>query len=451
MKLELTLEVPGDEGGNKSERSGPDECQGCKAGDDFCHATEDGYCGEGYECCNGSCGICVVPGDYCIALACPTCDEIECGCENPICTCNDERCGCTGESVCGGTQFSGSVCSGCKAGQVGCHQSVDGYCGEDYECCNDSCGTCVKPGGSCSEEGCYPELEECSGCKAGQVGCHQSVDGYCGEDYECCNDSCGTCVKPGGSCTEEGCHPEPEECSGCKAGDEGCDADKDGYCMTGLECCNDSCGKCVEKGMFCTEEHCATGTGEGGNSTSQADFCSGCRVGMKGCDADTNEYCAEGLKCCNDSCGACIEPGSGFGCNKMLCRPCDPSYGKCVDSVEGVCKDVHSCLVDPCDFPDACNEGETCTSNFCGGCNKVCTQDATKTGEEKTGAECSGCKAGDEGCDKDKGGYCMEGLDCCNDSCGMCLEKGMFCSQQYCPPEKEKSEAVIFDLGGRNI
>ena len=77
------------------------------------------------------------------------------------------------------------------------------------------------------------------------------------------------------------------------------------------------------------------------------------------------------------------------------------------------------------------------------------TTDTTKTGEE-TGAECSGCKDGVDGCAGE--GYCVEGLYCCNASCGTCVETGMLCTMQYCEPETEtyptKSVETEIDVFG---
>lgn len=56
--------------------------------------------------------------------------------------------------------------------------------------------------------------------------------------------------------------------------------------------------------------------------------------------------------------------------------------------------------------------------------------DGGGTAGEKTRAECSGCKDGVDGCDGV--GYCNEGLECCNASCGTCVQTGDFCTMQVC-------------------
>ncbi|KAK0624535.1 hypothetical protein B0T17DRAFT_460181, partial [Bombardia bombarda] len=65
-------------------------------------------------------------------------------------------------------------------------------CDTGKVCCNSSCGICVAPGGSCTQQICEPALATCgkSVCAAGKV---------------CCNSSCGICVAPGGSCTQQIC------------------------------------------------------------------------------------------------------------------------------------------------------------------------------------------------------------------------------------------------------
>jgi hypothetical protein len=63
-------------------------------------------------------------------------------------------------------------------------------------CCNESCGTCVPLGGSCSKEPCtsvyIPRSEPCGmrTCNVGEV---------------CCNPSCGICTEPGGTCSQAPC------------------------------------------------------------------------------------------------------------------------------------------------------------------------------------------------------------------------------------------------------
>jgi len=100
---------------------------------------------------------------------------------------------------------------GWKPNDGGQHVAVSAYgsllvpkgeaCGTDVcavgqSCCNASCGTCVSPGGTCSQLSCsmprYPVSMPCgrNTCSVGQV---------------CCNFSCGICAAPGASCSDQLC------------------------------------------------------------------------------------------------------------------------------------------------------------------------------------------------------------------------------------------------------
>jgi len=69
-------------------------------------------------------------------------------------------------------------------------------CGPGLVCCNASCGTCVTPGGTCSQLSCsmtvYPLSAFCgrNTCSVGEV---------------CCNLSCGICAAPGAPCSQRLC------------------------------------------------------------------------------------------------------------------------------------------------------------------------------------------------------------------------------------------------------
>ena len=111
-------------------------------------------CSADQQCCNASCGICVVPGSSCT------------------------------NKVCSRPEIPFSVTCGqntCNVGQV---------------CCNASCGTCVLPGETCASTTCdgptIPFSVTCgmNTCNVGQV---------------CCNASCGVCTPPGASCSQDLC------------------------------------------------------------------------------------------------------------------------------------------------------------------------------------------------------------------------------------------------------
>ena len=71
----------------------------------------------------------------------------------------------------------------------------------------------------------------------------------CAFGQECCNESCGICVEPGESCIQIFCGtPDDVAPNGPKCGEN--------TCAFGQECCNESCGICVEKGGSCTQQFC---------------------------------------------------------------------------------------------------------------------------------------------------------------------------------------------------
>jgi hypothetical protein len=100
----------------------------------------------------------------------------------------------------------------------------------------------------------------------------------CPEGTECCNASCGICVSPGGTCIQQVCDPSPPSCpdvmctlscpNGFKVGADGCPICEcknppppaitcgSTTCPAGTECCNPSCGICVNPGEACTQQVC---------------------------------------------------------------------------------------------------------------------------------------------------------------------------------------------------
>ncbi|KAK4097155.1 hypothetical protein N658DRAFT_500762 [Parathielavia hyrcaniae] len=145
-------------------------------------------------------------------------------------------------------------------------------CEAGLECCNASCGTCVKPGMACTQQACdYPPFP---------TPCGPTV---CERGLECCNASCGICVKPGGFCTQQYCEPPKLEPCGHT------------FCKPGTECCNPSCGICVEPGKGCTKQLCPP---------PKEEICG-------------RNVCPTGQVCCNASCGICTPPG-GF-CTQQFC------------------------------------------------------------------------------------------------------------------------------------
>lgn len=70
----------------------------------------------------------------------------------------------------------------------------------------------------------------------------------CAAGTECCNASCGICVEPGMACHQMFCEAA-EPAPGPQCGNNFCPSDE-------FECCNESCGICVPKGGFCTTQIC---------------------------------------------------------------------------------------------------------------------------------------------------------------------------------------------------
>eukprot|EP01084_Bolivina_argentea_P054027 99100_1 len=71
--------------------------------------------------------------------------------------------------------------------------------------------------------------------------------------------------------------------------------------------------------------------------------------------------CASGTYCTENYCN---------GCN-AVCNSCVNRKGGCLD--ENGCEPVQ-CKIDPCGtIATQCPQGTACESNYCGGCNAVCT------------------------------------------------------------------------------
>jgi hypothetical protein len=117
-------------------------------------------------------------------------------------------------------------------------------------CCNPSCGVCVKPGMACTAHICppvpipvTPPDDDNNNNGNGTTTPTQCGSTQCKPGLECCNPSCGICVEPGKGCTKQLCPPEGELCGKI-------------VCQAGLVCCNASCGVCTPPGMACTQHVC---------------------------------------------------------------------------------------------------------------------------------------------------------------------------------------------------
>jgi hypothetical protein len=71
----------------------------------------------------------------------------------------------------------------------------------------------------------------------------------CNVGEECCNSSCGICIRPGEECdTAKQCGNPIEYPFSATCGMA--------TCNTGLVCCNPSCGTCARFGEPCSQEIC---------------------------------------------------------------------------------------------------------------------------------------------------------------------------------------------------
>ncbi|KAK3309335.1 uncharacterized protein B0T15DRAFT_754 [Chaetomium strumarium] len=130
-------------------------------------------------------------------------------------------------------------------------------CEAGESCCNPSCGLCVKPGMACTAHICppgpsipvTPPDDDNNNNNNNNNGTTTTPPTQCGSTQckpglECCNPSCGICVEPGKGCTKQLCPPKKGEPCGKTV------------CQAGLICCNASCGVCTAPGMACTQHAC---------------------------------------------------------------------------------------------------------------------------------------------------------------------------------------------------
>ena len=178
-------------------------------------------------------------------------------------------------------------------------------CAAGLTCCNPSCGVCVKPGVMCTQQVCPPVGVQCG-------------TTVCAAGLTCCNPSCGVCVKPGVMCTLQVCPPVGVQCGTT-------------VCEAGLTCCNPSCGVCVKPGMMCTQQVCPSPDALPLDTTTTTETTRSLLpdpVPVVKCGA---AVCKPGLECCNASCGTCVEPGKG--CTKQFCLPPVPVDQQCGSNV----------------------------------------------------------------------------------------------------------------------
>jgi len=119
-------------------------------------------------------------------------------------------------------------------------QCGDRLCDQGLVCCNQSCGTCAKPGETCSQQVCgVPTSAESTFCGLNT----------CNVGEVCCNPYCGYCARstsecdPTLTCSSPIEYPRSVSCGMVT-------------CNTGLVCCNASCGLCAPYGEPCSQDIC---------------------------------------------------------------------------------------------------------------------------------------------------------------------------------------------------
>jgi hypothetical protein len=230
--------------------------------------------------------------------------------------------GCNTQSHIGGDDTGlGDSGGGDGGGGVSCGPNV---CAVGEVCCNESCGICTPPDGSCitlhceTDGGTPPPVDGGSGEPCGPV--------TCGAGTVCCNASCGICTGPSESCPAIACAdagPAPISCGG-RVGAE---------CPMGQYCDFDSAcggfdvpGVCLPIPSGDCPEDCPGVCGCDGRS-----YCNACNAAASGTDVLRDGPC--GSPPLPTSCGGF----AGETCTASeFCDYPDGSYCGAADEV-GVC------------------------------------------------------------------------------------------------------------------
>ncbi len=265
------------------------------------------------------------------------------------------------------------------------------YCPYGHVKDADGCDTCTcKPAPDAGQCGpvcaiyCeYGHVKDANGCDT--CACNPPPPVKCGATEcaageECCNSSCGICVQPGQGCTKQLCPPSrdagacnPVVCTlacqyGFATGPDGCE-----ICACAPPPSQPDAGACGPVcAIYCPYGHVKDGNG--------CDTCT-CKPPPGGTQCGFNT-CAAGLECCNASCGICVPPGGA--CTQQACA-CAPVV--CTLACQyGFQRGADGCEICACAPPP-----KTCGNVTCGA-----------------------------------------GLECCNASCGICVPPGGACTQQAC-------------------
>ncbi len=227
-------------------------------------ACGKGTCAAGDVCCNESCGVCTPPGGACTQQVCidpgPTCD-LDCKegthCELQEITCITTPCDPIPQCV--ADTIYGCELIDCQPG----HMCIEDAAGNG-ECIVDACAAVrCKEGTHCETREvhclgvpCDPIAE----CVADQECTGPIID--CAAPPEDCNYEGGGCVDGNWTCGKLVCVEDPcaaLDCASCKVVDGKAQCGTpcgDNTCFNGKECCNASCGWCVDPGMACIQIAC---------------------------------------------------------------------------------------------------------------------------------------------------------------------------------------------------
>lgn len=237
-------------------------------------------CTGGDVCCNASCGICTGPGEVCIQVACDPATTPK-SCAAVTCLAGETCTEMAGGAVCVSQQSNPCAVTLCPPNRV-CEvvngaaecKPVNATPGDAStgngagSCavtlcpagtvCDDISGTaqCIKApscDGTTCEKGQHCELKPVQCIRApcpAQPTCVPDVKDVCAT-VKC---KAGFhCEAKEVQCIRAPCPPIPE----CVADGVGVQCGKN-TCGAGQECCNASCGTCVPKGGFCTQQICST-------------------------------------------------------------------------------------------------------------------------------------------------------------------------------------------------
>ena len=313
----------------------------------------------------------------------------------------------------GATEVCNGVDDDCDgATDPGCDDDADGYCDANLPA-DPGSSACPKGGGDCDDvhAAAHPGATEiCDGldnnCDGStDPGCDTDGDGYCvgsaAQSPSCpngggdCNDG-DIAIKPGGV---EICDNKDQNCDGTT--DEGCDADKDGYCAVVVP--DDAkFAACPKGGKDCADKNAAIHPGIADGCDGVDNDCDG--ITDPGCDQDGDGYCAGngGVSVgCSLGSGDCNDGDASI--HPKAAEVCDDLDNDCANGVDDGC-DV--------DGDGWCKLGATIvgTPLICSGGVGDCN-DKQKSVYPGAPDLCDGLDNGcnsiiDKDCDKDSDGYC---------------------------------------------